>query len=346
MKRHYLYASKFLLLGALALVTLSACNKALEDPEVVMDKAKEAIVSVTSGQVDITASMKGNNGEEGLSFSGEIDLAFDKSEKGNRKMDLGVDVSGNMQAADKILDGDLDLNFITVDQEYYIKLNALESSDESLTAVQPFVKIYLGKWLHIAEDFIPQDIRELQDEDAAMELKKKQLEDLFVDTDLFTVTKEYGIEKLNGQNVYHYGLAVNMDGFKEYISKAAIIDGRELTAQEVEEAVKILSYIKEAELYIDTEDYYILKSVFLFSGEALAEAGANLTVEIIVEGSDYNKSIDITAPKDSEEFNPLNLLMGLGGPAPVDDVMEDEVMEDDVMEDEVMEDDVEDTATE
>lgn len=339
-------SKSFLLLGA-TLLLLTACGKSVEDPEVVLKKAKEAIVAVNSGHVDVTATMDGGNGTDDLSFSGDVAFSFDKSDKMNGMFDLHVALSGDMQSEDKTLDGDLDVNFVTLNKEYYVKLNQLNSSDESLQTMVPFIDLYSGKWLRVAEDFIPENIRNLQGEDEIMELKRKQLEDLFVETELFTVTKEYGIEKLNGSSVYHYGIGVNIDGFKDYITKAAVIDGRELTMQEVEEAVRVLSYIESAELYIDSKDYYILKSVFHFSGEALAAEGADLSVELVVEGSDFNKTMDIKAPEGAEDFNPLNLIMGLGGlptvelpeGAEVDEsmIMEDGAMMEDVTMEEVQE---------
>lgn len=314
MKNKLFITPKYLLLAGLTIFVLSACGESLESPEVVIDKAKQAIVDISSGIVDVSVEAEGKNGTDDLLFEGGMELTFDKSDEEDQKFDLHVMLSGNLRAGEKSLDGDFDLNFVTVGKEYYVKLNKLSSSDESLTSMQPFIDLYMGKWLRIAEDFIPEDIRNLQEQDEAIKLKKKQLQDLFVETTLFDVVKEYGVEKLSGEKVYHYGLQPNIDGFKDYMAKAAVIDGRELTMQEIEEAVKVLSYIKSAELYIDTEDYYVLKSVFLFSGAALSEeADANLEVEIVVEGSKYNESVTVKAPEDAEDFNPLNLIMGLGG---------------------------------
>jgi hypothetical protein len=341
MSRRIVQVSGMLVLAVVSLLTLSACNKDMESPKAVMQKAKEAIVDVRSGQVQFTASMQGNNGEGDLVFSGALDLAFDKSDESDAKADLHVDLSGNIQAAEQNLDGDLDFNFITVGNEYYVRVNEFQTNDQSLQPIVPFINLYADKWLRIDEEIIPQNIRELQGQDQAMELKRQQLEGLFIDTELFTVSKEYGVEKLNGRRVYHYGLQVNMDGFRDYVSRAAVIDGRELTMQEVEEAIQVLSYLRDAELYIDAENYYILKSVFRFSGEALAEESANLDVEIVVEGSDFNKSVRVEAPEDAEDFNPLNLFMGLGGiptldlPDEADGEMMKDVTEDDVKEEAV-----------
>lgn len=306
------YKLKYLFLGLLAVFSLSACGKSLEAPESVMDKAKQALVDMESARIDATAEAKGNNGTDDLSFSGDMTLAFDKKDPEDNKMDLHLALSGDLQAGEKVLNGDLDFNFISSGKQYYVKLNQLNSSDESLTAMKPFIDLYSGKWLRIAEDFIPQNIRDLQTEDEALKLKQKQLEQLFVETRLFDVVKEYGMEKLDGRQVYHYGLQANMNGFKDYMTKAAMIDGRELTIQEIEESLQVLSYLKKAEIYVDSENYYLLKSVLQFTGEALSES-ANLQVEITVDGSDYNEPLSVDIPEDAEDFNPLSLVMGLGG---------------------------------
>ncbi|MBN2306967.1 hypothetical protein JXD20_03200 [Candidatus Peregrinibacteria bacterium] len=325
MKNPLCYVSKYLILMLVSIFLLSACGDKLEDPETVIHKAKEAVTDIASGRVEVSADAEGQNGTDDLLFEGSMNLIFDHEDEENKKMDMHVALSGDMKTAEKQLQGDVDFEFVTTDGEYYVKLNELSSTDESLAPMQPFIDMYKSKWLKIAKDFIPENIRELQEEDEATKLKKEQLEDLFVETALFNVIKEYGIEKINGEKVYHYGIKPNMEGFKDYMVKAAIIDGREMTAQEVEEAVKVLAYIKDAELYIDADDYYILKAILVFSGAALnEEADASLEVKVVIEGSDYNKTVTVKAPEGAEDFNPLVLMMGFGG---VPTVSEDAAME-------------------
>lgn len=312
MKKQSFIKVGYLFLAGISLLALTACGKPMEAPESVINKAKTAIVDISSGHVVAAATAKGGNGTDGLNFDGKLDLAFDKKDETKQKADLHLTLTGDLKSAEKNLNGELDFNFVTLEKQYYAKLNKLSTSDQSLTQFQPIIDLYKGKWLRIAEDFIPENIRNMQTEDEAAKLKQQKMKDLFVETNLFDVTKEYGVEKLNGRNVYHYGLSVNMDGFKDYMAKAAVIDGRELTTQEIEEAVKILDYIKVAEIYVDTDDYYVLKAVFQFSGEALNQ-GSNLVIQVTVDGSNFNESVTVKAPEGAEEFNPLGLMMGLGG---------------------------------
>mgnify|MGYP000542372552 CR=1 FL=1 len=43
-----------------------------------MEKAKEALVEIESGSIDLTADVEGNNGIEDLTFTGGVELTFDK----------------------------------------------------------------------------------------------------------------------------------------------------------------------------------------------------------------------------------------------------------------------------
>ena len=297
MKNKTIESSKYLALLLSPLFVLTACGSAVESPEQVMNKAKIAMVEIKSGEIDITASVDGNNGADDLKFEGDIEVAFDKSDEKNPKMELSVDVAGDMKSAERNLDGSLDFDLITLNKEYYVMLNELTSSDEGLKQVTPFVNLYLGKWLRIAEDFIPENVRNLQGLDDEALAKKKQLEELFQDTKLFTVTTEYGVENLNGSKVYHYGLTPNMDGFKEYITQASIIEGNELTLQEVNDAVQILSYIKEIEVYVDASDYYVLKSVLHLTGAAIS-GPANIEIEVVVDGSTLTRMLKLRHLKE------------------------------------------------
>ncbi len=302
---------KYFVLALFSVFALTACSNSTESPDDVIQKAKAAVVEVKSGTVKVSAVVQGTSGTDDLQFSGDMSVTFDKRDENNKAVDLQMVLSGIMKAGDRQLDGDLDFKFITLDNNFYLQVNDLSSSDPTIASIKPFVNMYAGKWLRIKEDFIPESIRNFQNEDEAMALKRQQLEDLFQETKLFTVNKEYGVEKLNGNKVYHYGLEVNRAGFKDYVTKAAIIDGRELTDAEVEASIGILDYLKDAELYIDTKTYYIPKSIFRFTGEII-DQGSNIEMELIIEGSGYNDSVDVKVPDGAEDFNPLNLLMGLG----------------------------------
>ena len=308
MRTNKLFIFKVFALFCLSAVLLASCGQPKESPDQVIQKFKQQVIDIKSGDISAEMAMNGTNAQDAIDFTADMNFKFDRRDTEARKADIKVAVSGMMKTADQSLDGDLDVSLKTVDDNYYIKLDKLESTSEAMKQIEPVLKDYIGKWQHVANDFIPENVRKLQQKDEDTLLREKQLKDLFVNTNLFSVTKEYGIENVAGHKVYHYGVKFNEEGVKEYIRGAAIIDGRELTDAEVQEASKMASYVENAELWIGVKDYYLYKAVVSLSG-GLADPSSDMGVNITVEGADYNKTVDIEAPKDAAEFNPLDLLM-------------------------------------
>ena len=300
---------KLFIVFALSLFTLTACDDVSETPEEVLQNFKQEVTEIKSADISGEVSMKGSDGEDMIDFTSDMNLKFDRRDMEDRKTDVMISMSGAMKAAENAFDGDLDLSIRTLNDKYYIRLGKLESTSEGMQAIQPVLEDYIGKWLHISDDFIPENIRQIEQKDEETLAKEKQLKQLFVDTDLFTVSQEYGVESVNGKKAYHYGIQFDENGVKDYVRKAATIDGRELTDEEIEEASKIVSYIDNAELWIGVDDYYLYKAVVNLIGGFSEEDEVDMNVDILFEGSDYNKSIKVSAPGDAEEFNPLELLM-------------------------------------
>jgi len=294
---------------ALSVFVLASCAKPVETPEEVLQHFKEGVTQIKSADISGQISMKGSDGEDMIDFSADTNFKFDRRDMEDRKTDVTVSMSGAMKAAENAFDGDLDFNIRTLNDNYYIRLDKLDSSSENMQAMQPVFDDYIGKWLRVSDDFIPENIRQIEQKDEETLAKEKQLKQLFVDTDLFTVSKEYGVENVNGHKVYHYAIQFDENGVKEYVRKAAVIDGRELTDEEIQEASKIVSYIDNAELWIGTDDYYLYKAIVNLVGGFSEENAVDMNVDILFEGNDYNKSIKVSAPDDAEEFNPLELLM-------------------------------------
>jgi hypothetical protein len=335
MRRFLKYTSAFLF----SLFLLSACNNnANESPETVMEKAQEKLVEIESGQIEVVMNISDETAQDAVGFKGEISAQFDHSDEELKKTEVSGDLSGSFQAEGQTLDGRTSFDFISIGQQLYVKLNDLETNYPDFQQIAPFVNMYQDKWLSIAEDFIPEEIRELSAQDEEMRKKQEQLEDLFEETELFNVIKEYGVETLNGKNVYHFGVEADEDGFREYVSKAAAIHEQPLTNDEVDEAVEVITYLNEAELWIGTNDYYVYKAVLNFSGDAVAENGADMSVTVTIEGEEFNKRQEIEAPEGAEEFNPLNLLLGGGAASQVqldaEGVSEQEIELDVMLEDE------------
>ena len=308
MKTKAINIFKLFLVFAISALTLASCGQPKESPEQVIQKFKEQVTQISSGDITTDVAMNGSDAQDNMDFTAKVGVKFDRRDDEDRKAEVKGTIGGMMKTADKSVDGDLDFSLRTINDDYFLRVDKLDTSSEDFKAIQPQLKGYMGKWLKIASDFIPQNLRQLQQKDEATLAKEKQLKELFISTTIFNVTKEYGVESVNGKKVYHYGVQLNADGVKEYIRKAAVIDGRELTDAEVVEASKIVSYVNSAELWIGVKDYYLYKATVGMAGEA-GEGKPTMNVTISMQGTDYNNTIDIKSPEDAQEFNPLELLM-------------------------------------
>jgi len=333
---------RLFLVFAVSALTLASCGQPKESPEQVIQKFKEQATQITSGDISTEVTLNGSDTQDTMDFTANVNVKFDRRDEEQRKADIKGTASGMMKTADKSFDGDIDFGLRTINDEYFLRVDKLDISSEEFKALQPQLNNYMSKWLKVASDFIPKNVRDLQQKDEATLAKEKQLKELFINTPIFNVIKEYGVESANGNKVYHYGVQFNIDGVKDYIRKAAVIDGRELTDVEVEDASKIVSYISSAELWIGTKDYYLYKATVGMTGGA-GENTPDMNVTISMEGADYNKAIDIKAPEGAQEFNPLELLMLYSAAQPAVIEPTDETVTEKMITDETTEEPVADT---
>ena len=304
---------KTVIASILSIAFLTACEGAVESPEEVMSKMKQNLSEVNSGDFSGDIAMTGSGQGETVDFNIDLALKFDRIDVENRAMELELKTAGTMSALEETVDADVDLQFKTVGEQYYIRLNKFDSTDQNINEIKPLLDTYISKWLHISSDFIPEDIRKLQDKDEETLAKEAQLKELFLSTNLFTIVKEYGIDTLDGKKMYHYGIELDQKGVQDYIRATAVIEGRELTDEEIAEASKIATYLKGAEIWVGSEDYYPYKFTIKIDSEALgqemAQQDSDMQIIITLRGSDYNKPMNISVPADAQEFNPLELLM-------------------------------------
>jgi hypothetical protein len=305
--KKFFFIKTFVLFG-LSLLLLASCGKPTESPEDVIQKFKEQATEINSGDISADVTMKGTDAEDAIDFTANANFKFDRNDPEDKKADIKFALSGMLKTAQQSLDGEVDFNLRTIASDYYILLDKLDFSSEQMKSLEPILEKYIGNWLHVSDEFIPENVRQMQEKDEATLAKEKQLKQLFVDTDLFTVTKEYGVENVNGQKAYHYGIQFDENGVQDYVRKAAVIDGRELEEDDIKESSKIVSYVESADIWIGASDYYLYKATAHLTG-GFTETEADMSIDVTVEGSDYNRPVKITAPADSEEFNPLELLM-------------------------------------
>jgi hypothetical protein len=298
-------------LGLASVLMLTACsNFTPESPKDVVQKFKETLRDVKAADLQVDGVMSSADTKDNMRLNITLGAKFDHRDGVDRKGDLGLKLGGNLVAGGKNLDGSVDLDIRTIGDAFYFNIAKLDSSDPEMAKYKEVIDGYRGKWLHLASDFVPESLKQFQKKDEKALAREKQLKDLFVNTNLFEVNKEFGVESLSGKQVYHYGIKVSEDGFKEYTRKAAQVDGREMSDAEVEQAATFVKSIGNIELWIGTKDYYLYKGVATLSGQA-DEAGVKSDLSINYVGNSYNADPKIVSPQNPEEFNPITLMMQL-----------------------------------
>ena len=301
---------KLIAIFSIALFMLSACSGGVKPSKEVMKKFKENLVKIESSDMSLALKVKGEDLTDKADFTLNINGKFDGKDKKTTKADLSLSAKGSLKASTNSLSGDVGLKLITVGKDLYFNITKFDSSDASAASIKTALQPYQNKWQHLASDFIPKKIQQLQVKDEETLKKEKQLQALFVSTTLFDVTKEYGIEKLNGKKMYHYGLRFNKSGLKDYIQKASVINGNTMTSTEIDNTVKVADSITKMEVWIGAKDFYVYKGVLDISSKNVTSK-VNTDASFTYTAKSYNKNLKITAPKDSKEFNPLMLLMGM-----------------------------------
>ena len=305
--------AKLIALFGIALFVLNACSSTVEPAETVISKFKQAVKEVKSADMSFVATMKGKDKEDNIDFTLSADAKIDRlgdESKRERMGDVNLKVNGALVSGGQKLDGKLSIRIVALGEEFYFNLSEFDSSDPSTDKYEELLKPYLTKGEHISKDFVPEGIKKFQQNDEETLKREEALKDLFINTKLFEVTKEYGVEKLEGNKVYHYAVKLDKEGVKEYIKKSSAINGAEKTDQEVTEAAAFVDSITNMEMWIGVKDYYLYKGVVDMSGQN-AEGAATSTVSLAYTAKNYNKDMKITAPEGFEEFNPITLLMGM-----------------------------------
>lgn len=302
--------TKVLVLFLLSIVTLTACGKSETEPaEQVIQKFKENVKEIEAAEFSASLKLSGQETEDNVDLSIAADVKIDRTDDTELKADLSLEVEGSFAAGDQILNGSAAIKIVTIGKEFYFNLESLDTNDPKFEFIKPMIETYQKKWLQVPSDFLPPEIRQLQEKDEDALAKEEAMKDLFVDTKLFEVSKEFGAETLNGVKVNHYGLKPDKEGFRTYLRKAAVINESEVTDAELEEFTSFVDGIKSIEVWIGAKDYYLYKAIANILDEN-TDQGTQANVSITFAAKSYNQDLKIEAPEGAEEFNPLSLLLG------------------------------------
>jgi len=195
MNKKFKHFPKLFLVAFLSLGLLTACASK-KAPEDILIKTKQAIVSLNSGQFNLNASIIGEAEANKIDLEGDLSSTFVKNPAdGGLDLDLSMTLKGDIKSPEKNVNLTTQFQIISQALNYYLKIDEFKTTEENLQFLTPLINLYKGKWLHLSEDFIPESIASFQRSEAD-KLKMKQLDDLFVLSELFKVKEDRGSEKI------------------------------------------------------------------------------------------------------------------------------------------------------
>ncbi len=308
---------KFLSLLAITSITVvfSACSSAENGDEVSVegapDKTPEEVVKeamnnsydVTSHSYEVNVSSNSSVEGQELSFEATLSGVQDLSDPLHPVMSLKLDGSGN-------LDGGTEQNVsaevrLTNDILYFV-LSEISDFDGALP--QEMVAGYIGQWWQMA---VPPGSFEYNSfaiggEDENLTEEQKKMKELLKNTQFFKDVEYLGVDK----DSYHYKAVLDKEAVKEFVVKAAEIEGQVVTADdkaELDEGIEMINL--EGEVWVDTK----LMIVRGMAGTVTVDdSGESFAVQFDAWMDDINEAVEVEAPKDATEFDPFMLLGGMG----------------------------------
>ena len=285
-------------------------------PEKVMAKMMENLETVKtfeySGQADISFTPEQKTDEPSVASTLASDFyqdsspikltitfngAADANDANNQKGRLAIKIDSK-QAENKM---SLSLETISLEKVVYLKFTELP--DLGFISLSP-----------LEEQWIKTDLKDIEDNtnlistdmasSSLLEEKKKKLEKLLTNKDLFQISAELEDEIIDGNNSYHYQLNISDENqYNLIIAILGIINDEKVSE---EEETKIKESLKKKDfpgldLWVSKKDY--LPTKISFKGRTKDDEG-NITGEINLSLflKNYNQTMKIEAPESSKSF--------------------------------------------
>lgn len=266
------------------------------DPERVMSAMTDKTKTVKTISSDIAVSLQ-NQKQDSL----DVKISA-KNDSNNKKTTLSFALAVNQSGMSASVSGES----IIIGRDGYVKLNNIPPIFSSLIGqVQ-------GQWFKYGQE---SDINEIDNGDT------ERLQRLFMDSKWYIVEKELSDARIDNVKTYHYLITLNQPelkkAFAEFVKQSqdvpaqpgafGKVDYEEIASSILDEFFEKAGDIK-AEIWIGKKDYYLykikaekeidLKSLTKKSGDAVA-------FSISIDFSDFNREINIEAPKNFKDFKEL-----------------------------------------
>jgi hypothetical protein len=266
-------------------------------------------VQIPTSSLTMIGSGNGSNGRVSLiaNASGSMDI----SDLTDLKESLVVDVSASTGTT-PTFGGKVE--YIGLDNIYYVKIDEVNlggpsSASNPITAMLQF---FIGSWFKIdpvalqktfAADVATSTLSQIQSSTQLSSEKIQQIKSIAAQYPIITVSKTLPDETIDGQDTYHYKLAINEDNLKSFIAAAyPVVSGQSLSSEQIASMTAAFNdlVVNDLEIWIGKKDFLVYK----VSGDisvTQGNAGQSEEMQFSDLNSDYNQPVNIVAPDGAKD---------------------------------------------
>ena len=283
---------RFVLPIVSGLLLLSACNRAGSlAPTDVLNRATSAAADLQSAEYDVQVDFGINNKTVDATATAALHGAV---ARGGQESAFSLTLKASSKRAGQSTTVDLAGDVVTDAKNVFVQLHTLAISPET-TALHNS-KDMLNKWWQIARD----------DTGASLHTLTPDPSFLRAQSAVVTVTKDKGIETVNGRDAYHYLVTIDPERLLALMKTSAEARGTAFDATATR--AELAQYNANGELWIDAETFVLHKLSWTVTSKETPPA---MHLQFTVGLGKHNQAGPIAIPTKATPFQPELLIQRL-----------------------------------
>lgn len=266
---------------AVCTLVLAACAKQTGLPaEEVLNRSSVANRGLLSAHIEVTARISSVDPVTGtLDASGIVE---GNMQQGGNQLDLAFSTQGARTSTQQSLTWKATGHLIVLSpQESYMTVENLESTPTLPMFALPEFENFVGTWYRLPSTTAPSPT--LTPDPRLLRLQ----------SDAVRVTKDHGIETIDGKSMYHYDVSIDPERLRTYLQETTQDNGSDQQMME-----QLSKYDAAGEIWIDADTFLLTKAVWNITQKE--KEGPFLTISMSL--SDPGLQVTVTAPENAQPF--------------------------------------------
>lgn len=286
---------RVVLSGCLLILAACAPSETLP-PDQVLENAAHSAHALRSVRFDVSATMKGTSP---LGKTTDVRLnAKGWTQREQQQMQLSGRLDGSVDLQPVTVDADI---IVAGEQEVYVKVRNVSSTDPKSLLRSPFFSLILNQWWKLPSgDASATPALPVTPDPRILELQ----------TQAVRVTKDRGMADVNGRLSYRYDLALDQEKMMHFLEEVARERKEPFDRAEWQKSFEGITMTGET--WIDAENFQLNRLIWNAVSER-EEAPWTLVFEISF--TDHDKAPPIAPPTGAQELGSLgDMIPGLQPP--------------------------------